>query len=185
MDWTFIDDVLVDATESEAPTFSNEITENPVEDGTVITDHINQNPDTLELNVVITGEYEGTPQEKYERLLEIRNNREIISVIGALQVYENMAISEINLEKSADNLKGYSGTISFQQVRFATAQTITVEIAPPVIDGEEQPAPEEEKSETSTKDSETEEVDEETVGNKSLNIKIYESLESLLDGGSQ
>lgn len=175
MEWTYIDDVLVDATPNEAPSFSNEITENPLEDGTVITDHINQKPLTLELNVVITGEYEGTPQEKYERLLEIRNNREIISVIGALQVYEDMAISEINLEKSADNAKGYSGTISFQQIRFATAETITVEIAPPVIDEEEQPAPEGEKGETSTKDSESEEVDEETVGNSFLK-KMIDSL---------
>lgn len=175
MEWTYIDDILVDATPSEAPTFSNEITENPVEDGTVITDHINNNPNTLELNVVITGEYEGSPQEKYERLLEIRNEREIISVIGALQVYENMAISEINLEKSADNAKGYSGTISFQQVKFATAETVTVEIAPPVIDEEEQPAPEGEKKETSTKDSESEDVDEETVGNSFLKQLIESS----------
>lgn len=175
MEWTYIDDVLIDAAESEAPSFSNQITENPVEDGTVITDHINQNPLTLELNVIITGEYEGSPQEKYERLLEIRNNREIISVIGALQVYENMAISEINLEKSAENAKGYSGTISFQQVRFATAETITVEIAPPVIDEEEQPAPEGEESELDSKDSKSEKVDAETVGNSFLK-KLLDSV---------
>ena len=41
MEWTYIDDVLVDVVESETPTFSNEITEKPVEDGGVIADHIN------------------------------------------------------------------------------------------------------------------------------------------------
>jgi hypothetical protein len=176
MDWTYIDDVLVDVVESETPTFSNEITEKPVEDGTVITDHINNNPVTFSLNIVITGEYGDTPQEKYERLLEIRDNREIITVVGALQVYENMAISELSLEKTVKNIKGYSGTVSFQQVKFATAETIIVEVAPPVIDGEKQPAPEKESGETSTKDSESENVDEETVNNKSLPIKLFESV---------
>ncbi|MCF8002124.1 MAG: hypothetical protein K9K76_09730 [Halanaerobiales bacterium] len=176
MDWTYIDDVLVDLVENESSTFSNEVTQKPIEDGTVISDHINNQPTTFSLDIIITGEYGGTPEEKYERLLAIRDNREIISVIGALQVYENMAISEISLQKSSDNAKGYSGSITFQQVRYAKAETITVNIAPPKLNGENLADPEGESSEISTKDSENENVDQETIDNKSLANKLLEIL---------
>ena len=176
MAWTYIDDVQVDATISENTSLSNEISSYPLEDGTVAQDHINNNPIELSLDVTITGEYGGTAQEKYERLLELRNEREVFSVTGALQVYDNMAISELSLEKTSENVKGYSGSVSLQQIRFATAETITVEIAPPVINDEEQPAPEGEGGETSTKDSQSENVDEETANNKSLLQKLGDLL---------
>ena len=177
MRWTYIDDVLVDAAENESPTFSNEISSKPLEDGTVVTDHINNEPDTFTLDIVITGENGKSAQEKYERLLEIRNNREIITVVGALQVYENMAISEMSLEKNSENAKGYNGSISFQQVKFAKPQTIDIEVAPPVINDEEQSSPEEESEDSDKRDSKSEEVDEETINNKSFLEKILESLE--------
>lgn len=185
MDWTYIDDVLVDVVENENPTFSNEITEKPVEDGSVITDHINNNPTEITLDIIITGEYGVTSEEKYERLLEIRDNRELISVAGALQVYENMAISELSLEKNADNATGYSGSVSLKQIKFATAETIEVEVAPPVIDDEEQSDPEGESSDLSSRDSEDEEVDEETVKNKSLTVKIGEAVLDAIGGDEE
>lgn len=169
MDWTFIDDVLVDVVNDESPSFSNEITDYPVEDGTVISDHINNKPVELSLDIIITGD---DAVEKYERLREIRDNRELISVIGALEVYTNMAIQDLSLTKNKDNIEGFSASINLKQLQISKAETIIVEIAPPQIEGEDQPTPEGESSDLNSKDKKEDEVDEDTVKNKSLLKKM-------------
>ncbi len=173
MPWTYIDDVLVDATISESPTFSNRVTDKPVEEGGSIADHVENEPTVLPLECTITGEEGQSANEKYERLLEITQGKKIIEVVGALQVYENMVIEEFSPVKDAAIENGFRCTIALKQIRVVNQETIQVELGvDPVTDTQTQGG----ESEVEVRDPETEEVDVDTVASWLYNL-IFSSNE--------
>ncbi|MTI62165.1 MAG: hypothetical protein FH762_19640 [Firmicutes bacterium] len=160
MPWTYIDDVLVDATTSESPTFSNRVTDKPVEEGGSIADHVENQPTTLPLECTITGEEGATADEKYERLLEITQQKEIIEVVGALQVYENMVIEEFNPVKDSAIENGFRCSITLKQIRVVEQETIQVELGVDPVTGTQAQG---DNSKTDIRDPGDDDVDEDTL----------------------
>ena len=166
MPWTYIGNVLVDANISENPAFSNSVTDKPVEEGGSISDHIENEPTTLPLECTITGEHGNmSAEEKYERLLEITQDKEIVEVVGALQVYENMVIEEFSPQKDSSIENGFTCDVSLKQIRVVEQETIQVELGVDPVTGNQAQG---EDSEIEDRDPEEDEVDKETIDLKSI-----------------
>lgn len=170
MSWTYIDDVLVDVVEEESPTFSNTISEKPVETGSIISDHIENAPLTLTLSCIITGREGESAADKYERLQEIATEKELVEITGVLQNYSNMAIENLPVVKDTSNKQGFQVEITFKQVRVVEFDTVEVEIGEDPETGEQVQSG---ADETEKKETEEDEVDEETE--KSIITKMIES----------
>ena len=155
-----IGDVLVDATISENPSFTNTVTDKPVEEGGSISDHVENEPTVLPLECTITGEEGTSADEKYERLQEIAQEKEIIEVVGALQMYENMVIEEFAPVKDADIANGFRADITLKQVRIVEQDTIEVVLGADPATGNQSQGDEEELE---SRDTESDDLDEDTL----------------------
>ncbi|POY46512.1 phage baseplate protein, partial [Avibacterium paragallinarum] len=101
----------LDALLTESTSLSSQITEYPVEDGTVISDHITQESERLSLSGVITsagtlfnislGKYKLI--EAKETLRELHGRRELITIVTGLDVYEDFAIESLEIERNSDD----------------------------------------------------------------------------------
>jgi len=155
-----IADVLVDATISENPSFSNTVTDKAVEEGGSISDHVENEPTVLPLECTITGEESASADEKYERLQEIAQEKEVIEVVGALQVYENMVIEEFAPGKDADIANGFRADITLKQVRIVEQDTIEVELGVDPATGNQSQGDE---TELENRDPGSDDIDDDTM----------------------
>lgn len=163
MPHTMIGDVLVDANIEEAPTYSSEITDKPVEDGSSISDHVGQEPVTLNLECVITGQEGADAEEKYEQLIHLWEEKETFDVVAGLQVYEDMIINEFSPVKDAEVGNGFRADIEMQQVKFVGLETIEIELEP-------ESGAQGEEADPETRTSGTDEVDEDTASEEERSI---------------
>lgn len=121
----------LDALLTESTALSSQITEYPVEDGTVISDHITQESERLSLSGVITGA--GTLFNvglgKYklisakETLRELHANRELITIVTGLDVYQDFAIESIEIERNSDDGERLNITAEFRKINKVTLRT--------------------------------------------------------------
>ncbi|KGQ55033.1 hypothetical protein IO44_07685 [Gallibacterium anatis str. Avicor] len=121
----------LDALLTETTSLSSQITEYPVEDGTVISDHITQESERLSLSGVITGA--GTLFNvglgKYklisakETLRELHANRELITIVTGLDVYEDFAIESLEIERNSDDGERLNVTAEFRKINKVTLRT--------------------------------------------------------------
>ena len=159
MPYTLIGDVMVNATPQENPNFSNQITDKPVEDGVSIADHVENEPATLDLECVFTDQGNITAAEKYEKLIKMRDEKELIEVVSGLQVYEDMVIENFSPIKDADIANGFRAEIILKQIRIVNQDTIEVDLGVDPVTGSQTQGEDSEIEKTS---SGSEEVDEDT-----------------------
>lgn len=114
---TKIFDIEMDASLNEDHRFDTIVTRNPVEDGSLYTDHVVLLPVVLELSCrvsdaslsyftpAITGK-EGRSSQAYFKLVELQRDREPFNVITGINVYENMLVESISVPRNSQD--GYS-----------------------------------------------------------------------------
>ncbi len=119
--------VEIDASVSEIHSASADITEFPVEDGSLITDHINKRPDVVQIEGYVSntpikgftnffgaapigslanltiGVSNDLAKTAYDKLLEIVEGNELITIVTTLRTYENMAIESFIVNRSASD----------------------------------------------------------------------------------
>ncbi len=123
---TKIGTIEIDASLAEDHKYSASLTENPVEDGTVFTDHIVLLPVVLEMEGRISDASQHTFDfrtgrksiDAFQGLVALQKTKQLFNVITRLHVYKNMMFRELSVPREA--LDGRS-------VRFnATLQEILV-----------------------------------------------------------
>lgn len=112
-----IEEIELDASVDEQHTFNNRVTQFPVESGATISDHIFVEPDRLS----ITGFITNTPikavesnlsrtvgtdapsrvDSVFKELLRLRNEKVLLTVVTALNVYSDMAIVSLTVPRNA------------------------------------------------------------------------------------
>lgn len=137
-----------DATMSEVHSWTNDITTNPVENGSTVADHILNNPDEITLtgfitNTPITGELidqykkvatqiiDGKKREDrvdaaIGMLKELMDKKLIVTVFTKYLVYPNMAIRSINFPRNASSGDSIEVTINFIKLNLVSTQTVKV-----------------------------------------------------------
>lgn len=124
-------DVLVD----ENHEWSNEITENPVENGAPVTDHIIRQGDKLRMNIMVSDsslyrealeETDQPTQKAFDVLRQLMDARETVTVYTKYHVYDNMGIAYIGIPRSIANGNSLTIPIEFKQIRLVNTQTVKV-----------------------------------------------------------
>lgn len=143
----FVNDLIaidLDVTISEAHEWTNEVTSNPVELGSPITDHIQVNPDKLSITGMISdapidpavidqfqgnidgGLYSARLQTHFDWLYFLARNREPITVYTRYKNYSNMAIASLNLPRDTGLGEALQFNIEFVNIRLVSTQTVPV-----------------------------------------------------------
>ena len=125
--------VAIDLRLSEIHTAEAVVTETPVEDGSVVTDHIVIKPDTVEIIAEVsnfdangaasTGERVKTAWQQFKDAL---NSRQLFDVVTLHELYENMAFESLTGEHSAPYKGKMAYKITFKKVDFAQLQFVAV-----------------------------------------------------------
>lgn len=128
-------DVLI----SESHQRTAVITENPVEDGTIISDHIILEPQFLVINGFVSNAHpsilsftnifsnEDKVKAAFELLEEIYSARELFDVVTNLKVYENMFMETLNIDKGPDTGDALNFTMDLKEIR--QVENVTIAIA--------------------------------------------------------
>lgn len=145
---SLIGDIPVDLVVSYTPGFSAEITRHPVESGTSITDARIIAPDFLTMECVFTDpEFSGINiakqafsgtlgaslttswRDKRDRLYEIANGDEVITVFTPSASYESMLISDIRPEINSSTANAFFFTVDFEKVRIVDSEISLIDAA--------------------------------------------------------
>lgn len=127
--------VEFDVSENETHESTAKATSHPVESGAEISDHIQQDPDTLDLQVVVSNtpilsEIEAsvlTPnraEDAYNVLRNIKETGRLVTVFTTLREYTNMAIVRISVTRNAPKGDVAAMSLRLQHIRTATSETI-------------------------------------------------------------
>lgn len=171
----------LDATISEQITHNGTVTEHPIEDGSLVADHIQLDPVTLS----VTGFVSNTPvslglgaiprsdptraRTAYEALLEVFRKKELVQIQDGLDVYEDMAMTSLSVPRDRASANALQFTAAFRKLTKVGTQT--VEIA---SDDQEIAAPSEDIGKQTPTEA-TEEVEQES----SLLYQAYEGARGL------
>lgn len=121
-------DVEFTVVEIENAKDSATITDNPVESGQDVSDHVKQDPSYINIRGQIIGEDAASNLQKLKKYKED----------GALLIYTgrnrygNMVIEDIDRVHGVQNRTGFSFDIKLKQVRIATAKEVEIKVVDPV-----------------------------------------------------
>ena len=135
--------VNFDASVTETHTKRNSVPQHPVEVGKNVSDHIRQEPDELSINGIVTDHpifflasiQAESPLEgdltavndradlAYAELQRVMNDGELVEIVTSLREYENMAITELVVNRDAANGNVMNANISAREVRIVQTET--------------------------------------------------------------
>lgn len=125
--------VELDVTLREDHNYTSRVTTYPIEEGSTLSDHIINEP----TRVVLEGIVSDSPLnilstfnrsvDAFNRLVEIHENRDIVTVVTGLKVYPNMAITSLNVPREVRTGQSLSFTIELQEVIVDTSVRFVVD----------------------------------------------------------
>jgi len=139
LDGVGIGQISIDATVQQEHKLASEVSDNPVEDGSNIVDHVNLLPFQLTLNGVITdspikfGVFSSVVNagqtiatlfgqtrrsiEAYQQLEKLWESRVPLTIITSLKEYKDMIIESLSVPRTAQTGNAIHFTISFRQIK--------------------------------------------------------------------
>lgn len=134
-----IGSVQLEVTVSERHTMRSQVTQDPVEDGATITDHIYLEPDRITLEGMVSdtpvalfgglltggfGAYRSL--STFEALRQIRDQRLLVTVVTAYRIYTDMAMQTLDIPRDAAT--GQSIRFQCELIKVIKAASETVEV---------------------------------------------------------
>ena len=110
----------VDAFTREVITFKSDVTENPIETGAIITDHVVNRPTGLRVNGTVRYQNRALA---YNLLVSLHQRRQPVFVVTGLQTFLNMAITELTFPREVDSANSLEFTCEFRQLTFVSGAT--------------------------------------------------------------
>ena len=125
------DGFFIDATPTEQHSFDSVITTNPIEDGSLVADHVRLLPDKISYTCIVSDTPIGViadlrpegavpSQDAYAKLKKIRVDKKPITIKDSLDVFENMMIKGLSIPRSAATANALEFTVSFEQLEFVS-----------------------------------------------------------------
>lgn len=116
---------------NELITDTAEITEHPIESGSVITDHVIHKPVTVSMEVyfsesIFDGISAPAPAEIYAQILALKNSNEPFTLVLGKRELPNMLFTGIRNITDVDTEYVLSLSLEFQQVIFASLQEVQI-----------------------------------------------------------
>lgn len=121
----------IEATLSESHSMTATVTRFPVEGGTIVSDHIVNDPEKITLecfisNTPIGGEVNNHAQEAFDQLTRMFEAKELVDVVTQFKIYVGMAITDISVPRN--NKTGQAILFTVNLVKIRKVQSTTVEV---------------------------------------------------------
>ena len=123
--------VTFDTMVSEEHRFTSRVTYFPVESGTIVSDHIINQPDVVILSGLITD----TPLNifapfnrsvaAFNALIQIHERRQIVDVVTGIKIYRNMAITSLDVPRTVKTGQTLTFNIELQRIIFDDTIQVT------------------------------------------------------------
>ncbi len=97
--------------EKESESYSSSVTSNPIENGSDINDHVNNDAGTFSISGTIIG-----GDGAINALKAMRDSRDIMTYIGASRV-TNLVFTSLKFERSSKNMTGASFSATFKRIQ--------------------------------------------------------------------
>ena len=125
-----IQDVEIDIVSSEVIELPSETTDNPIESGSEVTDHIINRPIMLRMICQIGGStllnFTDRKLEGYEALKKLRDDKQPVTVVSGLETFSNMLINNISIDRNLQNASVLQFQIEFKQAKIVSSQRVDV-----------------------------------------------------------
>lgn len=102
------------------------VTDQPIENGSLISDHIIDEPDTIEITAQISNVDSEKAKTSWAEFKNQIRKRELLDVITEHEIYTDMALESLSGEHTAPFLGTISVKLAFRKVQFA--QIVTVQL---------------------------------------------------------
>lgn len=125
-----IQDLEIDIVSSEVIELPSETTDNPIESGSEVTDHIINRPILLRMVCQIGGSnltnWTDRKIEGYEALKRLRDDKQPVTVVSGLETFTNMLINNITIDRNLQNASVLQFQIEFKQAKIVSSQRVDV-----------------------------------------------------------
>lgn len=125
-----IQDLQIDIVSSEVIELPSETTDNPIESGSEVTDHIINRPIMLRMVCQIGGStllnFTDRKLEGYEALKKLRDDKQPVTVVSGLETFSNMLINNISIDRNLQNASVLQFQIEFKQAKIVSSQRVDV-----------------------------------------------------------
>lgn len=139
-------EIFFDATLSERPSFTAQLTTNPIESGSLINDHIIDNPDTLMIDGIVSDTrvrvlagvqdiiergFGSTARSKsaFDLLKKLKEDHTIITIVSGLTLYTNMIIINFAPNKNPGTGKALRFTLQLQKLITVNSQVLELDVS--------------------------------------------------------
>lgn len=142
-----VDAFVVDAFVTETHSYTNVITDHPVEEGANVSDHSRPEPDRLMLEVLVSGSPlsgdgdtrptisstdprltfrlttegahldGGRMKTAYEKFMDLRETGALVTVVTSFRRYDSMAIESISIPRDAKGAGALRFTVALKKIR--------------------------------------------------------------------
>ena len=112
--WLAFDDALT--VTNETHNFANEVVSQPLENGSLLTDHIIIMQDELEAQIFVSNSRPQESQDVYSAIKAFRNNRELCNIYTDHEIYTSMAIESVSAPHEAPQVNAITFTIKFKRI---------------------------------------------------------------------
>ena len=144
----------IDLILSESHSLSSVVTSHPVEDGSVITDHIQKNlrmgslqarvsnhsrksaqvnSESTDLQDVVDANKTAMRTNRamiaWELLQAIHDRSELVTIVTVMQKYKDVAITDISVDRDENTGEALDFTLTFQQVKRVALKEVTIDIS--------------------------------------------------------
>jgi hypothetical protein len=106
--------------ESESESYSSSVTSNPIENGSDINDHVNNDAGTLSISGTIVG-----GDGAKDALKAMRDSRDIMTYTGMTRI-SNLVFTALKFDRSYKNKDGASFSASFKRVQTTSPEYVPV-----------------------------------------------------------
>ena len=132
-------ELAIDASLDETHSMTSKVTQYPIESGSVISDHVINNPVTVSIHGVVTNNTirdedeqeevrigdERKVGEAYDFLISIRDSKEPITILTGLSNYQDMVLTSLSIPRSRSTGEVLEFTAEFTQVKIVRSMTLS------------------------------------------------------------
>ena len=118
---------------SESHNFNNTVTQFNIEDGSNISDHIRNELFNGTVTMLITnfsllqdGIISNRAQDAYDALESLWRERDLVTIVTVLKVFDNVAITNISINRGTDSGEALEVDVSFQEINIVKLQELQI-----------------------------------------------------------
>ena len=132
---TVFDKITFDVILNENHSFNSSVSDHRIENGSVISDHINNDVISESLTVMVSNysvnhrfRADGNrAQNAYDKLKALWEAREAVTIVTVLETFNDVAITSISVPRSIGDGESLTFSISFKQIQIVKLKTVLID----------------------------------------------------------